>query len=294
MIPLDVASLRAHYAGPHDLVRTFDGKTLFLRRWDGSRKSPVSVLVFHGITAHSAPYGPILAEELARAGVTVYGMDLRGHGLSDGVRGDYPSDAAWVNDLTATLSYVKARTEKLVVLGHSLGVLSAVRSQQLRPADIAGVVLLSAARQVRTEFRPRPSAAEVLKALLGIAVLRGTPLIEIAKREGMVGLDDPLFNFRYSARFYSVLYGMGALRVSRMFREGFVDSPYFHFAEKLHVPLLVGVGDQDESFPVESVRAFFDSVDADRKEFVVIPGARHAVFSKECWGPLIAWLAREF
>ena len=293
MASLDVAELRAQFSEPHELVEASDGTTLFLRRWGVFGKSPVSVLIFHGITAHSGPYGPVIAEQLARAGFAVFGMDLRGHGLSDGKRGDYPSTERWEKDLAETVAFVKSRSAKLVVLGHSLGVLSAVHVQQLCPGEVDGLVLLSVGRTVRTHVRAPPGAASVLRSLIGIALLRGTPLIAVDPREGMVGLDDPLFNFRYSARFYNVLYGVGALRVARMFRMGTVDSPYIHIDGKLRIPLFVGVGERDELFPVESTRAFYDELDADRKEFFVVPGARHAIFPKDCWGPLVTWLAHE-
>ncbi len=65
------------------------------------------------------------------------------------------------------------------------------------------------------------------------------------RRVGMRGIDDPLFNFKYSARFYSVMYGTGALAVSRMIGQGVINSPNLKFKmNRLQIPLLVGVGDQ--------------------------------------------------
>jgi acylglycerol lipase len=291
MKPSEIARLRADFKEPHDLIRTSDGMTLFLRRWDPPAAPSASILVLHGITAYSRPYGPILAEELARAGYRVYGLDLRGHGLSDGRRGDIPSEARLVSDLQETLAFVKARSPKLVLLGHSLGVLLAVRAVNSSPDPIDGLVLLSAARNVRTGVYPKPSGSALFKILLGVTFLRGRPLIEY-RRSGMTGVDDPLFNFRYSARFMSTLYGAGALTVARMFREGVFDSPNLMFSRKLSVPLFVGVGEQDELFSVEAARAFFDGIDCDRKEFAVIPGARHAVFPSGCWTQLETWLSQ--
>ena len=293
MDAIDVAALRSTFTQPHDLLQTSDGRTLFLRRWGGVSKPTVSVLLLHGITAYSGPYGPILAEPLARAGFTVYGMDLRGHGLSDGRRGDYPSVARWERDLAETVAFVRERSSKLLVLGHSLGVLSAIHAQQLRPAAVDGLILLSAAKKVRTGVFGPPSGTELLRSLVGVAILRGTPLIGY-RREGMIGLNDPLFNFRYSARFYSVLYGTGALRVAKMFRSGDLDTPRLRFDGKLRIPLLVGVGDQDELFPSEAVREFCQGIDCDTKEFLLVPNARHARFPPDGWGPLIDWLRREF
>ena len=292
MARLDVERLRAGFTGPHEVVRASDGQRLFLRRWDAPGESPVSLLVLHGITAHSGPYGPPLAEPLARAGVPVFGMDLRGHGLSDGVRGDYPGPGRFASDLAETVAYVKARSKRLVVLGHSLGSLSAVVAQRQRPRDVDGVILLSAGTRIRAERYRRPTGAAALRSLVGVALLRGTPLIDY-RRPGMLGLDDPLFNFRYSARFYTVLYGVPARPLLRMMRTGLVDSPNLRFEPRLRVPLLVAVGDQDELIPVDSARALCDAANGEDKEFLPIPGGRHAVFPKEAPELLRGWLSRK-
>jgi alpha-beta hydrolase superfamily lysophospholipase len=293
MASIDVVALRAGYNGPHELVHTSDGKTLFVRCWNPASEPAVSVLIFHGITGYSGPYGPMIAEQLAGAGIGVFAMDLRGHGLSDGVRGDYPSLARLADDISETVTLVKSKSRKLIALGHSLGALSAVVAVKNRPHDIDGLVVLSAARKVRTGVYPKPSVGAVVKTLLGVALLRGTPLIEY-RRASQVGLDDPLFDFHYSARFYNALYGVGALKVISMLRNGLIDSPNLKFDSKLQVPLLVGVGEQDELFSAEAAKEFCDGVDCDDKEFIVIPGARHAVFPKGCWGPLVSWLGSKF
>ena len=288
----DVSKIRAEYAGPHELVRTSDGKTLFVRRWKaGGGASPVSVLIIHGITGHSGAYGPMVAEQLAQAGYDVFGLDLRGHGLSDGKRGDYPGRERFERDLAEALAQIRPLSRKLVVMGHSLGAMAAIVAAKHDPQAVDGLALVSAARRIKTGVYPRPRAGAMLKILLGVAILRGTPLIEY-RREGQVGLDAPRFNFSYSARFYSVLYGAGALRVVRMFGEGYIDSPNLSFDGKLRVPLFVAVGENDELFAAEGVKEFCDSIDCDDKEFHVIPGARHAVWPRGSFAPFIRWLGK--
>ena len=290
---IEPAKLRAEYTGPHELVRASDGKTLFVRRWVAKGEPRASVLILHGITAYSKPYGPMVAEMLADAGIDVFGLDLRGHGLSDGRRGDYPSEEQLVSDLTNAVSLARSKSKKLVVMGHSLGALAAIMAVKNNPQAVDGLVLVSAAKKTRTGVYPKPKTAAMLKTLLGVVLLRGTPLIEY-RREGQVGLDDPLFNFSYSARFYSVLYGAGALKVVKMFNEGFIDSPHVKFDAKLRIPLFVAVGDQDELFTVEGAREFCDGIDCDDKEFQAIAGMRHAVWPMNAMSPLAAWLEKKF
>ena len=293
MADIDVARLRQEYQGPHELVTTSDGKTLFVRRWNAKTEAPVSILIFHGITGYSSPYGPLIADQLSASGFDVFALDLRGHGMSDGKRGDFPSHERLVKDLTETITLVKSKSKKLVIMGHSLGAFVAVLAINNCREEIQGLVLASAAKRIRTGVYAKPSAGAALKALLGVAILRGTPVFEV-RRKGQLGLDDPLFTFRYSARAYTVFYGAGALKVMGMTRSGIIDSPHVRFDRKLQFPLMVVVGDQDELFSTDAAKEFCDSIDCDDKEFHVIPGAKHAVFPKDAWTPLVTWLGKKF
>jgi alpha-beta hydrolase superfamily lysophospholipase len=293
MPSIDVARLRSEYKGPHELVVTSDGKTLFVRRWPARGEPRVSVLIMHGITAYSGPYGPMVADQLSSSDFDVYGMDLRGHGLSDGRRGDYPSEERFVKDLRETVRLVKSKSKRLVIMGHSLGGMTAVVAAKNCPGDIDGLALVSIAKRIRTGVYPKQKTGAMLKALAGVAIFRGSPLIEY-RREGQLGLDDPLFNFHYSARFYSVVYAAGALRVMGMLRSGLVESPNLKFNAKLHFPIYVAVGEKDELFSVDAAKDFCDGIDADDKEFQVIPGARHAIWPVNAFAPLVDWLGRKF
>jgi acylglycerol lipase len=293
MVPPDVARLRAEFRAPHELVRTSDGQTLFVRHWAGPGRTALALLLLHGITGYSEPYGPLLAQELASAGFEVFGLDLRGHGRSDGIRGDYPSAERLALDLGETLAVLKGRYARVVVVGHSLGVLCAVLAANRFPDRVDGLVALSAGRTVRTGAYAKPSAGAALRALLGISLFHHARLIEY-NRPGMAGRDDPLFNFRYSASFYSAVYGMRAGAVARMLRTGVIDCPNATIRGRRDLPLLVGVGDLDELFSAESARAFFDRLDSTPKEFVVLPGGHHATFPPGSSIPLVAWLRERF
>ena len=293
MASLDVERLRREFRLPHELVRTSDGKTLFLRHWVGSEGNRVAVLLFHGITAYSEPYGKLIGEELASGGFDVFGLDLRGHGRSDGRRGDLPSAERWQQDLTETLVFLKPRFPTVVALGHSLGVFSAVVAAARAPSLVDGLVLLSGGTQVRPAAYAKPTAVRSLKTLLGVTLFRGSRLIEY-RREGMLGLDDPLFNFLYTARFYSSIYGMSPWSVVQMMGRHRVESPNLELVGRPNVPVWVGVGEEDELFAEESARAFCDGLASNAKTFAVIHGGRHAYFPPGSWTPLIGWLQRNF
>jgi alpha-beta hydrolase superfamily lysophospholipase len=274
---LNITELRKEFKEPHHLLVTSDGVTLFLRKWEPTTETPSqpAMLIMHGLTAHSGPY-TMIAEPLSERGFPVYGLDLRGHGLSDGHRGDCPSEERLVKDLCETIAFVNERHENVVLIGHSLGVLSSMYVMNHCLENISGSVLLSGGVAIRAGVVREMSLAQKLKMLFSSILTPSKPVIKY-EREGMVGLDDPLFTFRYTLRFMRLV--------------KFED---IEFPEKLDFPVFVGVGDSDELFSVDSCRELYEMVPSDSKEFHVFEGAKHAEFPDGAWNPLVEWVGRTF
>ncbi len=273
---LKASTLRNEFDDPHHLINTSDGKLLFLRTWEPKPPAKkIAILIFHGITAHSGPYD-VLAKPLCQEGYLPFGLDLRGHGLSDGIRGDYPSKERLVRDLCETIAFVKEKVPQVILLGHSLGVLSALMSINHCLKDINGLILLSAARTFRPGVYPKLSILAKFKILLNSLFRPSKPVISYY-REGMLGTDDPLFNFKYTFRFMKI------------FRSEDLQIP-----EKLNFPIFVGLGERDELFTVEAGQTLFDEIPCNDKEFYVIPGAKHAEFPEGSLVRLSGWLEEKF
>ncbi|WP_157634661.1 alpha/beta hydrolase [Spirosoma panaciterrae] len=278
--PEEAAQLRQHFTGPHNQFTTSDGVTLFLRRWnpdsiDPSKKG-IAVLIFHGITAHSGAYA-MAGEPIAAGGYTTFGLDYRGHGLSDGNRGDSPSKDRWIADLAESVRYVKSLGfPKVVILGHSMGVASAILAANAVPDEIAGLILLSGAYEGRKGLNKPPTFFEKTKILASSIFRPSYPAIEYY-REGMTVSKDPLFTYHYTLRFVSML-NVRELRLPKT----------------LNVPVLVGAGDKDELFEVAKVREFYDLVPGNRKEFLVMKNTTHAKIPVESWNQLVLWLNKTF
>ena len=274
---IQVTELRANFEGPHRLVTTSDGITLFLREWeptmDNARET--AVLILHGITAHSGPY-KFIGNPLSEMGFPTFGLDLRGHGLSDGNRGDTPSLKRFTMDLCEAVSFLKESYSQIVILGHSLGVLQSAIIMGNCLHNIAGAVLLSGARTIKPGVLPSLSLTQKLKIALNAILFPSKPIIDY-RREGMTGLDDPLFTFRYTLRFIRLL-----------------DLKAMEFGDELGIPVFVGVGDEDELFSVESVKQLYDEISTKDKEFYVQPGGKHAVFPEGSFQPMMEWFRNHF
>ncbi|MFX1253533.1 MAG: alpha/beta hydrolase [Promethearchaeota archaeon] len=271
-----ISKLREEYEAPHHLINTSDNKILFLRVWEPQiTPKEIAILIFHGITAYSGPYG-MIAEPLSKEGYSVFGLDLRGHGLSDGNRGDYPSKQRLTKDLSETIAFLKQKFPILILFGHSLGVVSAIVALNHCLEDINGTILVSAARTARSGVYPPISTLNKLRILFNSLLSPSKPVVSYY-REGMTGINDPLFNFRYTLRFMKIF-----------------SAKDLQFPEKIDFPVFVSLGEHDELFTVEAAREFFDEIPSDNKEFYVVPGAKHAEFPEGSWKQLVTWLKTKF
>jgi len=274
---LDIPLLRNEFEGPHHLITTSDNQILFLRKWESrtAESKNTAILLLHGITAYSGPYG-LITNPLTEQGFNVYGLDLRGHGLSDGNRGDNPSMDRFVKDLCESIQFVKQLHSKVVLLGHSLGVLSSLIALNNCLENIDGAALLSGARITKSNAYAEMSLTQKLNILLNSIFRPSKPVIRYY-REGMIGLDNPLFNFSYTYRFMKI-----------------VSLRDFTFPELGEMPVFVGIGDNDELFSVEDCRALFDEVPSTNKMFHIAVGGKHSEFPPGSWDPLGKWLDEQF
>lgn len=261
---------------PSHLVMASDKTQLYLREWvpENPRADykEICILIMHGITAHSKPY-EILGEPLAKMGITVYGLDLRGHGLSSGNRGDIKGIEQFHEDVKATLDVMTARGHNRVIfLGHSLGIITSLLAVEAFPQVVAGIILLSGARKVRDGVYPERSFWSKLKILFWSFVQPSRQVIHY-HRDGMLGIGNPLFTFWYTLRFL------------RTFSANKISIP-----KNVSYPVFVGIGEKDELFSVESARELFDEFDVNNKEFAVFPDTYHAEFHDGSFDELFQWV----
>ncbi|MEI7582539.1 alpha/beta fold hydrolase [Runella sp.] len=270
--------LRQNFTGPHHLITTTDGETLLLRRWNPDSIEPskkeIAVLIFHGITAHSGAYD-MGGKPISAGGYTTFGLDYRGHGLSGGNRGDSPGKDQWITDLAESVKYIKGLGfPKVVILGHSMGVASAICAANAVPDEISGLILLSGAYEGRKGLSIPPTLFEKTKIFTSSIFRPSYQAVEYY-RDGMTVTKDSLFNLRYTLRFLTML-NVKELRLPK----------------NLNVPVLVGVGDKDELFEVDKVKDFYNLVPGNKKEFLVMKNTTHAKIPVESWEQVVIWLSK--
>ncbi len=121
---------------------TTDNLKIHTEAWLPSGTPRGVVLVVHGIAEHIGRYAHVAAF-LVERGFAVYGLDHRGHGQSDGLRGYFDTFEDLINDLSQYLTLVRRvqAGQKLFIFGHSMGALITVAYVLRQPEDITGLVV---------------------------------------------------------------------------------------------------------------------------------------------------------
>lgn len=125
---------------PRPTLLTSDAVALVGRHWlvDGSPRA--AVVIAHGFGAHSEePTVVATAEALRARGLDVIAYDARGHGGSGGssTLGDLEE-----HDVAAAVGLARQRTERVIVVGASMGAIAVLRFASSH-SSIAGVVAVS-------------------------------------------------------------------------------------------------------------------------------------------------------
>jgi alpha-beta hydrolase superfamily lysophospholipase len=275
--------------GAHAYFSGSGGIRLHYRCWEVAAPR-AAVLIAHGIGEHSGRYQE-LAADFARAGLSTYALDHRGHGRSDGRRGHVRRFVQYVHDLERFRRRVHGAVGldlPLVFLGHSLGGLILIRYLQEYPAvPTCGAILSAPALGVAMEV---PRWKERLARLLNYtvpalpmstgldpALLSHDPQVVEAYRR------DPLVHDRITPRTYA-----------EMGREARIA---FERARVLPMPILLLVPSGDRLVRPDLMQAFAAAVGRDdRVDVITYADAYHEVLNETIRSRVVAdvlgWIER--
>ncbi|MCW5713777.1 MAG: lysophospholipase [Bauldia sp.] len=141
------------------------GVKIYLRSWKPAGKPKAIVVICHGFNSHGGLY-IWTAEQLVADGYSVYALDLRGRGKSEGPRFYVDTIADYVGDVATVVRVAKTREPglPLFLLGHSAGGVISVTYALDHQAELAGLICESFAYRV-------PAPGIVLSLLKGMSAV---------------------------------------------------------------------------------------------------------------------------
>jgi alpha-beta hydrolase superfamily lysophospholipase len=229
-----------------------------VRRWSADAPSRLVVLV-HGYGEHIGRYEHV-AEALAARGSTVVGPDHVGHGRSAGERVLVESFEPLVDDLRAVVQAERGDLP-VVMVGHSMGGLIAIRYAQRHREDLAGLVLSGPAVGLGPLMQEWLAAPELPSDPLDATALSRDPAV------GEAYVADPLV--------YHGGWKRPTLEAFVAADQAIAAGPSFG-----DLPLLYVHGSDDPLVPVALARPIVERLAGPDSELRVLAGARHEVFNE--------------
>ena len=253
----------------HGSFTSADDTDIYYQSWSAADARGLLVIA-HGQGEHGGRYGHVL-DAVAPLGLSVWALDHRGHGRSQGRRGHVMRFSEYVDDLKTFVELAKAREPvgKTFLLGHSMGGLIALAYAMTYPDAIDGVCVSSPALGLALEV-PR------LKAAVGRRLSDLWPSLTLGNGidPGAVSRDpnevrayreDKLVHDRVSARFFTEFTGR-------------MEHARTH-ASELKTPCLIQVAGDDKLVDAEASRKFYEGVGAGDRTFKEYEGYYHEIFN---------------
>lgn len=252
---------------------TYTGKggvEIFFQKWVVQKAKAVLILV-HGIGEHSGRYGNLL-KSLAGKNISVFALDHRGHGRSEGKRGHIDSFMDYIYDLKLFTEFVKEENRGLpvVLYGHSMGGVIATKYATTYPDDISMLVLSSPG------FTPAVKVPEWKKSLgsflstrmPGFSISTGINANAISHDGDYVKsyLSDPLNHDKASARFF--------VEFTRATGEALAS------AYSIRKPLLVFHGTGDQIVDYKGAEQFYNKASSTVKKIFLYEGLYHETINE--------------
>lgn len=257
-------------------IRTEDGLRLYCRREIPDQVKAIVVL-FHSLAEYCGRYDGAVAEFNA-SGYGVVRFDYRGHGRSEGARGDLFRFHDYLCDTDRVVEYVRGEYPGLPVflVGHSMGGFVAAAYAAEHPDKLTGEVTAGAAVQL-------PPFLEFLKGDMTerergdnrFAVL----MPEWKTENGYFPDDDELMLDSITVRLAGNVWLYGA--------DWFV-----HRADRIVTPFLAVHGEKDALIPATSSQWLFDHVSSPDRSIRFYPGGGHILLQDkgEALDDVIRWL----
>lgn len=248
------------------------------------------VLVAHGLGEHSGRYEEV-ARDFARAGLSTYALDHRGHGRSDGKRGHVRRFSRFVQDLERLRRRAIGAVGKdvpLAFLGHSLGGLVVLRYlQEYRGIRTLGAVLSAPLLGIGLPTHPlkKKLAGLLLYTAPGLPVSTGVdPRLLSHDSEVVAAYErDPLVHDRITARLHREI-------------EREIDAA-FDRRRYLRIPLLFLLPLEDAVVRIDRIEEFANGLpETGKVRLQRYPGLYHEVLQEAtrsgAISDILGWLER--
>lgn len=252
--------------------------------WQANNSRAV-LLLQHGYGEYAQRYAQQYSQligHLQAQGISVYAIDLHGHGYSSGQRGQVDVAQA-VQDHFAARRILAAQQLPIFLMGHSLGGLVTASSVVQQSEGIQGVILSSAALDMKVPAPVRLLSQPLAKFLPSVTVQPPIKAKYLSRIDAQVNnaTNDPLM-YHGSV---PLQFGASLAKVSH------ANWPHY---KNWTTPVLLMHGTKDKLVPYRSSTRFMDTIAASDKNLYTVKGGYHELLNdighEETLAQLLHWL----
>ncbi|RJG04813.1 lysophospholipase [Noviherbaspirillum cavernae] len=255
-------------SGPRDgQLSASDGTRLFIADWPVDNAQG-GVVLMHGLGEHCGRYAHI-ARFFNECGWSVRSYDHRGHGRSEGARGDVPDEETILRDAQLVVDdFARQFDEPPLLLGHSMGGLFAARFATAALSPLRGLILSSPALAVPMSGMQKLLLKAMRAVAPGFGIPNGLQLRYLSHDSAVVAAyeKDPLVHPKISARL------LGSMLAAIAFAHA--------HAATLAIPTLMVVADDDRLVDPAGSHAFFARLAPGVGTMHRYPGFYHELFNE--------------
>ncbi|MFW6364861.1 MAG: alpha/beta hydrolase [Spirochaetota bacterium] len=243
---------------------------LYYQSWISPREKGLLVVV-HGLGEHGGRYGNLVSQ-LNGKGVSIYAMDLRGHGKSGGKRGHVDSFLDYIHDLKAFVEHIKEKHPEspIFMFGHSMGANVATRYALTYQEDLSGLILSANALKPLIE---KPAIVQGFASFLSsvIPTLQQPNGINpelLSHDEEVVALyrQDELVHDKVTLRWFTEFYNNAENCIDR--------------AIEIRLPILLMHGSDDQVAHPDASELLYEKVSSTDKEIKIFDALYHEIINE--------------
>jgi len=262
-----------------------DGTKLFTQAW--TVDEPIAeIILIHGFTEYTKRYN-WAAGNFNENKISVYSFDLRGHGNSEGERANISTFDQFIEDFHFFIKKLDLKTDRVFILGHSMGGLIATHYLTKYPdTKCRGVILSGPGLKVGDEIPPLLiKIIHILSALF--------PKLKTTKIDSQYLSRDPKMveDFDNDPLIYheGVKARIGGEIVRSMIE---IRKHYSSF----NFPVLIMHGSADKIADLQGSQWMYNEISSEDKTLEILDGLYHQILDEpeknEVIGKMIEWIKK--
>lgn len=236
--------------------------------------SKIGIVLIHGLAEHKGRY-QYFYEEAFEANMSIFALDIRGHGESGGIRGYIDDFHTFLSDLDLFINLIKTKYPhlKIALLGHSLGGL--IATGYVETYDKIDFLMLS---------NPLLEAPNLTR-LFHVIPYKLFGKIRIKKRHSestemlKYSYNDPLASNYFTLRLLGSVFKQGITFVSK------------HF-EHIKIPVLLLGGASDPLIKSSNFQSLLSQFGSLEKKLMIYENTKHRLLQSERKDEVISHIVR--